>query len=72
MYMRMQSEIFYNDKFSWSFCMAKIISPPARVDGRYSVGEKMTLAIDINSNMVHAINGRLSDMDISVVWGADH
>lgn len=38
-------------------------------DGRYGVGEKMTLAIDINSNMVHAINGRLSDMDVSAVRG---
>jgi len=28
----------------------------------------MTLTIDINSNMVHAINGRLLDMDVSVVW----
>lgn len=27
-------------------------------DGRYSVSEKMTLAIDINSNMVYAINER--------------
>lgn len=31
------------------------------------MGEKMTLAIDINSNMVHAINERLSDMDVSAV-----
>lgn len=36
-------------------------------DDRYGVGEKMTLTIDINSNMVHAINGRLSDMDFSTV-----
>lgn len=33
------------------------------------MSEKMTLAIDINSNMVHAINGRLSDMDVSAVRG---
>lgn len=31
--------------------------------------KKMTLAIDVNSNMVRAINGRLSDMDISAVRG---
>jgi len=31
------------------------------------VGEKMTLTIDINSNMVHAINGHLLDMDILAV-----
>jgi len=28
-------------------------------------GEKMTLVIDINSDMVDAINGRLSDTDVS-------
>lgn len=27
--------------------------------------KKMTVAIDINSNTVRAINGRLSDMDVS-------
>lgn len=31
--------------------------------------KKMTLAIDINGNMVHAINGRLSDIDVSAVRG---
>lgn len=52
--------------------LGKIIPSTIRAgDGRYGVGEKMALAIDINSNTVRAIKGRLSDMEVSTARGTN-
>lgn len=55
--------------FRRSFARKSNSAPAIRAD-RYGVGEKMTLAIDINSNMVRAIKERLSDMEVLTARGA--